>query len=155
LIRHHSADQAHGGPGRDILIAILAGAGVALLSSWLLGYTAAIPAPHQWFVWFNNSLGSYAGLVAWELLAVQFPAAGLTAALAAFVLVRCSSLPWWQTCLLLIGAELATTVFLQFPHFHSLRGLLLLQHAHELVVILCILTAGYLSSRSRKKTHPV
>ena len=127
-------------------VSIAAGILIAVAGSWLLGYTAAIPAPAGWFHWFNSTLGSYAGLVTWEMLVVQFPGVGLLAALVAFLVVRYTSLPWWQTCLLIIGAELGA-VFLLWPQTISLGGLLLLQHAHEVVLIICVSIAGYISAR--------
>ncbi len=126
-------------------VSVAAGILIAVAGSWLLGYTAAIPAPNGWFQWFSSTLGSYAGLVTWEMLVVQFPGVGLLAALVAFLVVRYTSLPWWQTCLLIIGAELGAA-FLLWPQTINLSGLLLLQHAHEVVLIICVSIAGYISA---------
>ncbi|BAO45292.1 hypothetical protein [Thiolapillus brandeum] len=132
----------------NAFISMAAGSMVALISSWLLGYTAAIPMPTAWLDWFNGSLGGYAGLVAWEMLVVQFPGVGLLAACIAFLVVRYVALPWWQACLFIIAGELGT-VFLLSPQIISLGGLLLLQHAHETVLIICVLIAGYVSARHK------
>jgi hypothetical protein len=142
-------------PISSTIICILAGIAIATVGYWLLGYTAAIAAPTQWFEWFNSTLGSYAGLVAWEMLVVQFLGVGLVATLVAFLVVKYTSLPWWQACLFIISAELGTVILLQFPYITSLGGLLLLQHAHEIVVIVCVLIAGYVSARNRPVFQPV
>ena len=133
------------------IVSLAAGILIAVAGDWLLGHTAAIPAPAGWFHWFNNTWGSYAGLVIWEILVVQFLGVGLLAALAAFLVVRYASLPWWQTCLLIIGAELGA-VLLLWPRTISLGGLLLLQHAHEVVLITSVSVAGYISAHWSSRT---
>ena len=60
------------------------------------------------------------------------------------------NLPGFQyTLFLIIGAELGAA-FLRWPQTISLGGLLLLQHVHEMLLIICVAFSDYISTRWAK-----
>jgi len=141
---------------QSILKCIVAGIVIAVISTFTIGYTAAIAAPKELFDWFIIRDLKITILVLWDVFVIYFPGLGITAVLISYFVVNKSSLKWVHSSILIIIANLVF-IILASPIIHGTKfnylHLEYWQHSYEVVLIACVFMSGYVSTRFNKSLN--
>lgn len=117
-----------------VAIAILGGLTIAFFGAHLTGYTAAVAMPK----YFNTVLL----MLLWDIFVVQLLGFGLVAAAFAFLYSRLCTASFLNSVIVVFGA---CQVSLMYPFTYSIYWI-------NFFVILCALTAGYLTAKLTNNT---
>lgn len=136
---------------KSILAGAVLGAIVFYIAAYfILGYTAAIVLPGSIADWAKENSANFPVLFVWELLVVQLLGIGILSAIAAYLLLRITSLKWLYVAIGFVAADLIlspayllslpTLEYLSVTHFIWFTP-------HFIVVFLCVFIAASLGGK--------
>lgn len=136
---------------KSILAGAVLGAIVFYIAAYfILGYTAAIVLPGSIADWANENSANFPVLFVWELFVVQLLGIGILSAIAAYLLLRITSLKWLYVAIGFVAADLilSPAYLLSLPTLEYLSVTHFIWFApHFIVVLLCVFIAASLGGK--------
>jgi hypothetical protein len=140
---------------KNILISSIIGVLLVMIGTFTIGYTGAIVEPkelHQWAISYSSAtISSFL----WQLFIVHLLGIGFLAALASYLMVKYSKTFWLWICLAIAFSELSY-IYSSLPAIctistptSKLIELPLWWHPHELIILLCVFSAGYIAHKHK------
>lgn len=134
---------------------LLAGAALGAIvfyvaAYFILGHTAAIVLPGSIADWAKENSANFPVLFVWELLVVQLLGIGILSAIAAYLLLRITSLKWLYVAIGFVAADLilSPAYLLSLPTLEYLSVTHFIWFApHFIVVFLCVFIAASLGGK--------
>lgn len=136
---------------KSLLAGAVLGAIVFYIAAYfILGHTAAIVLPGSIADWAKENSANFPVLFVWELLVVQLLGIGILSAIAAYLLLRITSLKWLYVAIGFVAADLilSPAYLLSLPTLEYLSVTHFIWFApHFIVVFLCVFIAASLGGK--------
>jgi hypothetical protein len=136
---------------KSIFAGAVLGAIVFYIAAYfILGHTAAIVLPGSIADWAKENSANFPVLFVWELLVVQLLGIGILSAIAAYLLLRITSLKWLYVAIGFVAADLilSPAYLLSLPTLEYLSVTHFIWFApHFIVVFLCVFIAASLGGK--------
>lgn len=136
---------------KSLLAGAVLGAIVFYIAAYfILGHTAAIVLPGSIADWAKENSANFPVLFVWELLVVQLLGIGILSAIAAYLLLRITSLKWLYVAIGFVAADLilSPAYLLSLPTLEYLSVTHFIWFApHFIVVLLCVFIAASLGGK--------